>query len=103
MISQQLTERGFVESRKPGSLCEGMFLGRDHQKEQVIDAHLFKTSTTEMRRAIHVFKVCAGMAPPPSVAVDMSLEAMTVQTSGGGVESPLKKTSDVRIQEIASL
>jgi len=35
------------------------------------------------------------MAPPPCIAVHMSLEAMTVQASGGGVESPLKKTSTV--------
>ena len=45
MISQQLTERGFIASRKPGGLCEGMLFGRDHEKEQIIDANLCKTGT----------------------------------------------------------
>ena len=43
MISQQLTERGFMKSRKPGGLGEGTFWGGDHQKEEIRDANWFKT------------------------------------------------------------
>ena len=34
-----------AEVLEPGGLCEGMFFGRDHEKEQIIDANLCKTGT----------------------------------------------------------
>jgi hypothetical protein len=42
MISQQLTEHGFMKPAKAGGFGESMFLGHDHQKEQIIDACLLK-------------------------------------------------------------
>jgi hypothetical protein len=44
MISQQLTEYGFMKSGKAGCFGERLFSAHDHQKEQMIDASLLKAS-----------------------------------------------------------
>ena len=45
MSAPQRPQRGGVAARKPGGVCEGMCLGRDHQHEQRSDANGFKTGT----------------------------------------------------------
>ncbi len=56
----------------------GMFLGCDHQKEQIIDAHLLKTGTDCDATCDPRLEGLCLHGGSSAVAVDMYLEAVTV-------------------------